>query len=652
MATVASSGMDKDMERPAEAPKQATPKAVPASHATSQPPTAPAVPDDILQKLSDQYLAAHSPKSGTSITPAAAAKKTEDSLEAFKVAPPSVLPTSGTEQPVSADDGLSDPKTDRAIDDIVAKEGDEILAAEDAKNVDTQPAKIGFWRRIGLFLSGWWHNKWARWITIVVLLTSVATVAAVHCAMSVVVLDGTTQLPLKNVTLAVGGQKAVTDVNGVARVYNLPLGKQTFTIQRIAFATIKKQVTLGWGSNPQGEFALRAVGTQYAIMVVDYLSDKPLANVEAVSDGIEALSDKNGKVILTLDNKNAQDVPITLLLNGYREEHLTLPAANSFATKVKLVTERQEVFISKQTGKYDLYKMDIDGKNKQVLLAGTGLENEDIALIVSPAGDEVALVSTRDNLRDSDGYLLSALTLVSVKTGAHTTIDHANRIRLADWIDHRLVYSSVAAGASAASPNRNKLISYDYVTNSRVQLAGANQFNGVASANGFVYYVVAASDPAAKPLFAKVRPDGTGRQTILAAEVWSLLRLDYNTFAVQTSNGGWTNYSLQTNQLVKATAPPVTPSRLYVDSPDGKRSVRVETRDGKGVLLAYTLADGKEAAVQTHKSLTYPLRWLTDKAVVYRVADNREVADYVVSLDGGTARKITDVTRTQGLQSN
>lgn len=625
----------------------------------AEPNSAPAVPAEVLRQLTKDFEAAHSKKTGKAKS--AAALPAPVTAEPDNPAVETPTPSKSAEQ--EPDDGMSDPETDKAVDDIVSKEGDELLAAEDARTNEATvvASHENFGQKLKNFFYSWWHNEWARWCTVIGLLVVIGVLAGVpvirykvlnafgvRSSFSVVALDGTTQLPLKNVTVKMSGQTATTDINGVAKLGHLKLGHQTLTVQRIAFATVTQQVTLGWGSNPLGNVSLRAVGEQYTITATDFLSGKPLQNVEATSNGIEALSDKNGKITLTVENSEAQTVPVAIILDGYRTEQLSLPAANTLTTNVQLVTDRKDVFISKQSGKYDLYKVDVDGKNKQVLLAGTGTENENISLVVSPAGDQAALVSTRDNMRDNDGYLLTTLTLVNVGTGATQTLDHAEQIQIIDWIDKRLIYDEATAGASAANPQRYKLLSYDYAANSRVQLATANQFNGVLTANGVVYYATAATDPSASPLFAKVRPDGTGRQTLYNQEVWSVFRADYNTVALQTP-AGWFNYLIQNNQLNKAGAPASFVSRIYSDAADGQQSLWVDTRDGQGALINYNVATSKDTVLQTQDGLTYPVRWLGNGAAIYSVVTRAETADYVVGLSGGKPHKITDVTHVYGI---
>ncbi|HEX3568234.1 MAG TPA: hypothetical protein VHT70_00990 [Candidatus Saccharimonadales bacterium] len=609
---------------------------------TPGPSSAPPVPKELLHGLHHQKSPA--------VEVAPEVKSTDGTAKAASAA---------ETEPVGPALG-DDEKTDKVVDEIVAEESDELLDAEDAARAEANPERpTTFGQKLKGFLSAWWHNKWARWGTIIGVLAvlgvvfgvptsryAVLNTVGVRSSVTVTALDNSTAQPLKNVTVQIAGQSAATDIHGVAKVQHVRLGKQTMKLKRIAFAPMTQTITVGWGSNPLDAISLKPAGTQYVIDVTDYLSGKGVAQTEASSGDADATANSNGKIVLTIDAPDdTGTIPVTLSANGYRNEQITLNVTTQTATKVQLVTARKEIFVSKQSGKYDLYKIDVDGKNKQLLLAGTGLETDNISLVENADDSEVALVSTRDNMRDQDGFLLSALALVKVSDGTVLTIDHAEHIQPIDWIGDRIIYDAASAGASAANPERYRLMSYDYVASKRSQLATANEFNAVLSAQGYIYFAVSSTDPKAQADFFRIKPDNTDRQMILNQEVWSAFRSDYNTLNLQTP-GGWYSYSLTNGQSQKLQSVPALVSRTYVDSPDAKHSLWIDTRDGKGVLLNF---DGKQdQTLQTQAGLTYPVRWLDGTTIIYRVADQQSSADYALSTAGGAAKKITDVTNTYG----
>lgn len=578
--------------------------------------------------------------------------------------PPAEDTESSKEQPTEkpAED-FDDRKTVDAVDDIVAKESDAILEAEDEKvaKAFNEPKKDSLWHR---FLGGW-KNYWAepkrRWITLSVLLVLFMAAWIVplsryfmlntfgaRAKLSVRVMDQSTKQPLKNVHVSAGGATTTSDQDGFARLEKVKLGPTTLSIERVAFAPVNNKVTVGWGSNPQGEVDLTPVGVQYSFVAVDYLTGKPIEKVEAVSGEASAFSDAEGKIKLTVEKPSSDTLDVALKGDGLREEKLQISTETKDTATVQMVPGRKQVFVSKRDGNYDTYSIDIDGKNEQKILAGTGSERDDIAIISHPSEEMVAVVSTRDNKRNKDGFLLSTLTIIDLKNNTPTKVTDSERVQVIGWVGDRLVYVQVAAGTSAANPKRHRLLSYDYKNNQTDEIAAANYFNDVMLVGGKIYYAPSSTyqPNAANSKLYKVDADGSNRQTVLDKETWNVFRTGYDKLALSVGNE-WYDYQLGGGQPTKLAGPPANVnSRVYVDSPDGKTSIWVDNRDGKGVLLSFLPSSKNELILRQQSGLKTPIRWLSNNVVVFRINTEQETADYALSLNGGDARKIRDVTNT------
>ncbi len=475
--------------------------------------------------------------------------------------------------------------------------------------------------------------------------------AGVRSSASVIVVDEITQQPVQHAAVSVGGVTAQSGIDGRAELRNVPLGPSTLIISEPGFSTIRRSVVLGWGSNPFDRIKLTAVGVQYSVRVVDALSGRPIPNAQLESETMAVRSNDKGFAMLTLPNDQATgSLPITVAHDDYRTAQATVHPAAKSAIEVPLMTSRKAVYISKQSGRYDLYASDADGQNPQVVLPGTGTEGSDISLVVSPDGTQAAVVSTRDKQYDADGYLLSTLTLVNVTNGTSIVLTHADQIQLIDWIGTRLIFQQ----ATASGTKRHTINSYDYANNSRYQLAAAAKFNGVLSARGYVYYVVApsADDASVKPYFYRINPDGSDNESLLEKEVWSVYRTGYDTFSLQT-NDAWYAHAISTKINKVIAAPASLVSRLYREQPNGSgNSLWTETQNGQGILRIHTKADNKETAIQIQTGLSTPVRWLTDDSVIYRVVTGNETADYVLGTTAGRrAHKIADVVNTYGFST-
>ncbi|MGH7249583.1 MAG: DUF5050 domain-containing protein, partial [Minisyncoccia bacterium] len=272
-----------------------------------------------------------------------------------------------------------------------------------------------------------------------------------------------------------------------------------------------------------------------------------------------------------------------------------------------------------------------------------------IVLVPHPTDEVAALVSSRVNIHDSDSYLLDTLTLVDLSDNSTLSVAQSESVQIVGWVGQKLVYVQIAAGASTADPGRSRLMSYDYKTTSKKELARANYFNDVILVGGDIYYAPSSAyqtDPVG--LF-KIPADGGSKTKLLDKEVWNIFRDSFSTLDLSVGQE-WYQYKLGDTNAVKQNQAPANPkSRIYIASPDGKHNLWIDQRDGKGVLLDYSTDSGEDKTLQTQSGLSYPVRWLNNSTLIYRVKTDTESADYAMSIDGGDSHKITDVYNAGGI---
>ncbi|MBL8121678.1 hypothetical protein JNM87_02940 [Candidatus Saccharibacteria bacterium] len=548
-----------------------------------------------------------------------------------------------------------DEKTAAAVEDILHHDADKTLE-DDVPVAHATVMKPSFMERLKNGWFEWWDNPRKRYGTLILLAVLIAVVgfvpavrafvlntAGVRASMVVHVTDNGTNLPLENVVVKTDGKTGKTDFDGKLQIKGVHLGTQKVQIEKIGFKSVSRQVKFGLNIADLGEIKLIPTGQQLTYTFTDYLSGKPVAGVAVSSGESTTKSDKNGKALLTTAPGSTEK--ITVKSEGYRTETLDHPKPESPALAVKLVPSAQAIFISKESGTYDVYKQYVDGKNRKLLFEGTGLETQAISALPSPDGKKVAVASTRDDKRNKDGYLLTALNVVDTETGDSTNIEYAEQVMLLGWRKDTLVYLQTVAGASAANPNRQKIISYDLTTNKRFQLASANYFAGEELIGDTLYYTVSATDPSAQETFTKVNVDGTAKKSLYTGNVWSLLRSDYSKLKLQAPDK-WLEYTVGASAPVDTTPVSDYVSRYYLDNPDGKVSARVDVRDSKGYLMIRNLSDGKETELTSQRNMQAPTYWLNNDVLIFRVSGAAEVADYAINFHGGAAKKIADVSLT------
>ena len=562
---------------------------------------------------------------------------------------------------------LDDPETSQAIDEIIAADSDKLLDLDDPKK-ESEPAaavpvKKAKKEKRGNFLKTWFKTPLYRNATILVALIGVIAAGAipasryyllnaagVKVSTSLRVLDESTELPLKNVELIVAGKSAKSDSDGNVKLEGVPLGYQKLTIKKPAFAEINRNVTLGWGSNPLGDFQLTPVGSQYVFKLTDFLSGKPVTSGEIIYEESSAKISDKGEAKITVPNVKEEVIEIEITAVNYRTEKVKVNTTTEEEYSVQMVPSAKHIFFSKRSGKADLYKSDVDGKNQGILLSGTGIERDDsLGIAPHPSKNMTAFSSSRENVRNRDGYLLNTLQLINIETSEVTKVAQSERIQIINWVGDRLVYVKIAQGASQADPKRHRLMSYDIGSKTETELASTNYFNDVLSVNGAIYYSPALYKVNGSVGLYKINPDGSNKKTVFQKEVWNLFRTSYDKVSLSVGQD-WYELNLANDSMAKVGgAPPVLKSRIYVKSPDGKRSVWIDERDGKTVLISYDHDSKKDKALVTQSGIKNPIRWLDDDHVVYRIANGQETADFVISLSGGEPKKIVDVMNSYGI---
>lgn len=570
------------------------------------------------------------------------------------------------EEPIQDDETSDEPDLEDAVDDIVEKEGDTVLAAEDAElnKAFNDTEQKGWKQKLSHLFHQWWDNKRLRYASLagmasllvfLVLLPPsryfMLNTVGVRSKASMVIYDQSTRSPLKNATVTLGSVQARTNSDGKVELSKVRLGKQKLLVQKRAFADVSKSITVGWGSNPLGNFDIKPVGAQYTFYVTDWLSGKPVKGAEANSGEFDASADDEGTIVLTIDANDDEDLPVTIKADDYRTESIKLDLSTKKGVDVAMVAGRKAVFVSKQSGRYDLYKIDVDGKNEELVLAGKGTENENMTIVSHPKDEVTAFVSTRDNVRNKDGYLLSTLNIIDLEDNGAKSVAQSEDIRVIGWSSDRLIFVQIAAGASASNPKRQRLISYNYKTEEKTELHSSNYINDVILAGNTVYYAPGNyyNTTAAKNVY-KQNVDGSNKSAILAKEAWNLFRTEYDQITLSVEDE-WYGYAIGSDKAIRSSsAPSNVVNRQYISSIDAKQALWSEERDGKGTLLVYDVASEKDAVLKSQAGLQSPLRWLNNHTVIYRTQTPTESADYIMSTNGGAAKKIRDVTKTIGIR--
>lgn len=585
----------------------------------TEPSSAPELPADLAKQL---------PKEDASL-PSAAEAKSET------IALPS--------------DPLSDPITDSAVKEIATDDSNVVLAAEDAVRAARSPKdKPGFKERLRTLIKKWWF--WLLVILVIVLVVLAVPFTRYKAlslflkqTLQISVVDDKTNAPVSGAGVSAAGQKAETDTKGVAEL-KVPVGPERVSITKQYYAAKTEAATVKViGNTKVPTVHLHATGRQVPVTVVNRITGKPVANAEVRVLDTKATTNAQGKASVVLPTKDATQ-SVTVQADGFNDLQGKIQvtdkvvAANTFA----VVPSGKIVFLSNLSGKVDVVKSDLDGGERQTVLAGTGNEDKrNTVLLASRDWQYVALLSTRD------GGTEPKLYLINTASGKVTTIDKtAGTFSLIGWYGHKFNYYLTRDAANNWDDAKGSLISYDADAGQPSTLdntsaeGDANNWDGQVFSNFYivnnaiVYNVTWGSSDYSQRLkqlagkndsIRAVQPDGKNKKDYQTFDATAVNFIDAKLyepqgiyFAVYQSSAA-AYYEFEDNAVKTVTdINDQTFQQAYPTfllSPSGKQTFWTELRDGKNTLFVGD--DNAKNQKQIASVSDYsPYGWFSDNYVL------------------------------------
>lgn len=365
-------------------------------------------------------------------------------------------------------------------------------AAKSEKEPEVKPAEelkpasgLSRWQRFrGWYLS---HKKRSIPLSVLALLFLLLAIPATRYPLVGLILkknftlqvtDQTTNTAVSGATVSSGNISVLTDGNGKASL-RLAVGHHSVKIVKKYYQDRQADVLVPiLNQKTSAVIAAQATGRQVKVTVKNTISNKTVANVDIKVLDITAKTDKDGKALLVLP-AGALSQKASLSLNGYNSVDVTLKVSDTVVAENNFaITPAGKVyFLSKQSGKIDVVKANLDGSTREIVLAGTGHEdNQNTVLLASRDWKYLALLSRRD----SD---LAKLYMIETGTDKVTAVDEGNAtFSVIGWSDANFVYQVDRIGYQLWQPKAHALKSYNAVSKKIVILdetdaQGSNNFD-------------------------------------------------------------------------------------------------------------------------------------------------------------------------------
>ena len=469
------------------------------------------------------------------------------------------------------------------------------------------------------------------------------------------------EVKLKNAVVKVNEREFRSNEKGQVKVNDQPYGRVIVNVSKEGYGSTALVTILdfdpffhlfgGQESDNDArnlEISVDSVGIPVQFTAIDWLSGLPIKTGEYTAGDLVLKPDDQGVVSFRAPANDNNKVSIRSNHGGkFTDQDFTIPLDPTQKTSMTFVPAGKHYFMSKRDGALGIYASNIDGSEIQLLIPGTGQETLlETRFAVSPDQKYGVLVSTRDGVRDKDKNLIARVYVIDLVKKQLHKVDEGRAVYFIDWSGNTLVYRKSdyvdnksqttlnlldVAGRKASELARFETIIQSYVAFDQMVVWAVLDTNG----NGSV-------ESAENKLVRYNLKDKTSHD--LSSSVSSLEQTNYDTVVFQVAGSNWQEFNFNTGQQ-KQSPPPVQTARQYlnVTSTDGGKRLFIDTIDGRRTLFTKAIADGAEKQLAAFNGLTTPVTWNED-VLTFSVVSTTESADYAVSLQGGSAKKITDVT--------
>lgn len=546
---------------------------------------------------------------------------------------------------------IEDQKTDEAVDDIVAKEADTVLAVEDARRKRASVSAVANkdWKAKLKSLA---QNKWT-WIGVVMILVAVLALPftrykvlglVIKKSVTVTVLDSKTSSPVSGADVKLASAVGVTDEDGQAEL-SAAVGNHKLLVNKKYYVNYKGSYFVGFGGNKVATAKVIATGRLVPITIINKVTGKPLPGAEIKVQGTTAKTNSKGQAQVALPVKEVS-YKGTVKLGGYNDASITVQVTdkNVKENNFGLTPTGQVYFLSNLNGTIDVVKSNLDGSGRKVVLEGTGSEKPaDTSLLASRDWRYLVLKARRDTTQP-------ALYLIDTENDKVVPFDNSDSdFQLIGWYGHSFMYSLNRNGVQYWQANKQAVKSYDADHQQLNQLDQAlgegtqdsylvQTFGNFYILNGLLVYSSQwsgynMSDSDKTDVVRAIQPNGQNKkdyQTFPSSEVSYIQAALYEPqsiyFEVYSQDGGKTSFYEFENQAVKQ-ATGVDQSSFdreyptYLVSPSGSKTFWTELRDGKNALFVGNANASSKKQIASLSTYS-PYGWYGDNYVLVSKNDS------------------------------
>lgn len=291
---------------------------------------------------------------------------------------------------------------------------------------------------------------------------------------NIIIYDSLTKVPVSGVEISLRGVSAKSDGDGKVKLSGVRVGKSNLKATKKHYIDTETEVLVG--INPSDKrISMEATGVQLPLRITNKITGEAVAGAVISINDTQSITDNKGSASIVLPATDDKQEAI-IKGEGFNDLKVQLSTSelsvedNSYA----LTPVGKIYFLSKQSGKIDVVKTDLDGSNRQVALAGTGNETDaSTILLASRDWKYLALHSKREDR--------ARIYLIDTTTDELIEIDSGDvEFSMVGWLNNNLIYSLSRNNTTPWQPNSSALKSFNA---SNKQLTTIDETNAEGTSN-------------------------------------------------------------------------------------------------------------------------------------------------------------------------
>ena len=371
-------------------------------------------------------------------------------------------------------DNLEAEDQDGSVDEIVAREADEVLSVEDqARGALNQSSDN---KSKNIFKKKWFYVGCLITILLVIFIIPFSRYKIlgffIKKDIKIEILDSLNKTPVSGAKIFINGKSYLSNGQGDLSL-KLSVGYYTLSVKKEYYNSYSSNMLVGFNSNQKDLIKLVANGRRLSLKVLNVITNAPIPTVKITAPKLISFTSNLGEANLVLPASETKYL-LNISAEGYNPKSVTLTySPKDTLQSIKLTPAGLVYYLNQSNGLINVMSSNLDGTSPKILVHGTPSMNLNTTFLF-PSSNWQYLV-----LQTSRAPLTSGLYSINTRTGSmneFASISNSQSITSLGWINNYFVYE-IFAQYNPSSPGAIQVKSYNALNGQNI-LLDQNQVQG------------------------------------------------------------------------------------------------------------------------------------------------------------------------------